>query len=561
MLGAFGVVVLLLLVVGLIAITRLGGDNRQLSTLASKVVPGTRAVGEINALMNKYRKDQLIYVYSKPAERLTNDLAPDLALMQHYLSTYRSQGLIRNPAERRLLDSFEATFARYVALTAAFRPLADQGQIFQASQAVGSGRGDTENDRLKAVVGAWSNQEVKIARAAETASSASYSVSVALILVLLGVAVAIAVAVALVLTRSTSRAMDEVIARNFDLSLDLLGTADLNGRFTHVNPAWERLLGHTAETMCSHPFIEFVHPEDREATTAEAAALAEGSRDTIGFRNRYRAADGTYRLIEWTAHGSPSEGVIHVVGRDIRLQQEAEEQLADNAQLLEGMVAERTRELEDARAETLHRLAVVAEYRDDNTFQHTERVGTTSVEIAARLGLSAEEIEVLREAAPLHDVGKIAIPDRILFKPGKLSDEEYELMKTHATLGARLLSGSGSPVLQMATVIAESHHERWDGTGYPNGLAGRSIPLVGRIVAVADVFDALIQERPYKPAWPYERALAEIRDGSGTQFDPNVVAAFLATDLDFEMRDGSLRQGRHPVRQRRRSQPRHVPLR
>jgi putative two-component system response regulator len=191
-------------------------------------------------------------------------------------------------------------------------------------------------------------------------------------------------------------------------------------------------------------------------------------------------------------------------------------------------VDERTSELDDARSELLHRLAIAAEYRDHDTFEHTERVGRTAAEIAAPLGLSTEQIELLREAAPLHDVGKLAISDSILLKPGKLTVEEYEVMKTHAAAGASLLSGSSSPVLQMATVIAASHHERWDGTGYPAGLAGEAIPLVGRVVAVADVFDALTHDRPYKSAWPLEQAVAEIRRSAGSQFDPRVADAFLA---------------------------------
>lgn len=345
------------------------------------------------------------------------------------------------------------------------------------------------------------------------------------------------------------RRLEAEISSSFDASLDLLGMADLNGRFIRVNPAWERLLGHSPETICSRPFIDFVHPEDRDATIAEAAALAEGSRDTVRFRNRYRAADGSYRLLEWSAHGSPSDGVIHAVARDVTVQHQAEEQLADNAQLLEAKVAERTRELEDARAETLKRLAFAAEYRDEGTFEHTERVGATAAEIAGRLGLGAEEIEVLREAAPLHDVGKLAISDTILLKPGKLTVEETEIMKTHAELGARVLSGSSSPVLQMAAVIARSHHERWDGAGYPAGLAGEAIPLVGRVVAVADVFDALTHDRTYKSAWPVEQAIAEIRRGAGSQFDPRVVGAFLAMHQD------AVHAGRDRLADRQRATP------
>jgi PAS domain S-box-containing protein len=329
------------------------------------------------------------------------------------------------------------------------------------------------------------------------------------------------------------RRLEAKLSRYYDASLDLLATADLNGRFTRVNRAWERMLGHSPETMCSRPFIEFFHPDDREATIAEAAALADGSSSTtIGFRNRCRAADGSYLWLEWNVVASPSEGVLYVTGRDVTAQYEAEQQLANNAALLETKVAERTGELDAARAETLQRLAVAAEYHDEDTSQHTERVGVTAAEIAVQLGLDADEIKLLREAAPLHDVGKLAIPDSILLKPGKLTPQEHEVMQTHAALGARLLSDSSSPVLQMATVIAATHHERWDGTGYPAGLAEKAIPRVGRIVAVADVFDALTHDRPYKSAWPVEQAIAEIQRAAGSQFDPRVVAAFLTIHKD-----------------------------
>lgn len=324
------------------------------------------------------------------------------------------------------------------------------------------------------------------------------------------------------------RRLEAEISRYYAMSLDLLATIDLNGRFIRVNPSWERLFGHPPEALHSQALIEFVHPDDREATAAETAALAAGSGDTAEFQNRCRAADGSYRWLEWSAYFSTSEGVIQAVARDVSVQHEAEQQLASSARLLEAKVDERTSELDDARSELLHRLAIAAEYRDHDTFEHTERVGRTAAEIAAPLGLSTEQIELLREAAPLHDVGKLAISDSILLKPGKLTVEEYEVMKTHAAAGASLLSGSSSPVLQMATVIAASHHERWDGTGYPAGLAGEAIPLVGRVVAVADVFDALTHDRPYKSAWPLEQAVAEIRRSAGSQFDPRVAAAFLA---------------------------------
>ncbi len=220
--------------------------------------------------------------------------------------------------------------------------------------------------------------------------------------------------------------------------------------------------------------------------------------------------------------------VLHYYDAALEAQDRAQQQLASSARSLERKVAERTYELDDARAETLQLLAVAAEYRDDGTFEHTERVGLLAAEIGAHLGMRAEQVRRLREAAPLHDVGKIAIPDEILLKRGTLSPEEREVMRAHAALGARLLYCSSSPVLQMAAVIAATHHEWWDGSGYPSGLAGGRIPLVGRVVAVADVFDALTHDRPYKSAWPVDQAIARIERASGRQFDPRVVTAFLA---------------------------------
>lgn len=325
------------------------------------------------------------------------------------------------------------------------------------------------------------------------------------------------------------RRLETVLMTYFDASLDLLVTADSSGYFTRVNPAWEATIGLTPAEICSRPFLDLVHPDDRAATRIESAHLADGSRDTVKFRNRYLTAAGGYRWLEWNAHGSPADGLIYAAARDISTQVEAELQLANNAKELESKVAERTRELNDARAETLQRLARAGEYRDYETFQHTERVGETAAEIAVGLGLDAEQVELVREAAPLHDIGKLAISDTILLKPGPLTTDEREIMKGHTKAGRRLLSGSRSPVLEMAAVIAMSHHERWDGKGYPEGLAGESIPLVARVVAVADIFDALTHDRPYKSAWPVEQALAEIELMAGCHLDPRAVDAFLAT--------------------------------
>ena len=173
---------------------------------------------------------------------------------------------------------------------------------------------------------------------------------------------------------------------------------------------------------------------------------------------------------------------------------------------------------------------MAAEYRDDDTQMHTKRVGRTAALLAKQLGLSAETVDHLRYAAPLHDVGKIGIPDAVWLKPGALTPEERKMLEQHAEIGGRILAGSRSPILRLAEQIARTHHERWDGTGYPHQLEGDVIPLAGRITAVADVFDVLAHPRPHKKAWPLEQAVDEIVAQAGSQFDPEVVAAFRRLD-------------------------------
>ena len=201
-------------------------------------------------------------------------------------------------------------------------------------------------------------------------------------------------------------------------------------------------------------------------------------------------------------------------------------QLKNQNQLLEHRVEERTEKLRNSQIEILERLGQAAEYRDDDTGHHTQRVGEMAGKIAGAMGLPAEQVELIRRAAPLHDVGKIGISEKILLKPGGLTHEEFEIIKTHTTIGAGLLSGGDSAFVLAAERIALSHHERWDGAGYPQGLIAEAIPLEARIVAIADVFDAISHDRPYKKAWPLEDAIAEIANKAGTQFDPDAVEAF-----------------------------------
>jgi putative two-component system response regulator len=206
-------------------------------------------------------------------------------------------------------------------------------------------------------------------------------------------------------------------------------------------------------------------------------------------------------------------------------------QLQGQNETLGRHVLDRTRQLERAQIEILERLARAAEYRDDETGHHAQRVGHTSAMIARRIGLGDEEVVLLRRAAPLHDVGKIGVPDGILLKPGRLTPDEFDEMKKHAAIGAGILSGSGFAVLKMAEEIALYHHENWDGSGYL-GHTGERIPLCARIVHLADVVDALSHERPYKAAWPLEMVLGLVEEKRGEYFDPDLVDAVLAVQAE-----------------------------
>ena len=200
----------------------------------------------------------------------------------------------------------------------------------------------------------------------------------------------------------------------------------------------------------------------------------------------------------------------------------------DHARDLERRVDERTRELQESRLEIIKRLGQAAKLRDNETGNHVLRMSHYSRLIALAAGYSEEQAQTLFFAAPMHDIGKIGTPDYVLLKPGKLNPDEWEIMKQHVTMGAEILGDHPDELLTLARTVALSHHEKWDGTGYPLGLQGPEIPQVGQIVALADVFDALTSERPYKPAWPIEKATQTIEDGAGKHFDPALMPAFRA---------------------------------
>jgi PAS domain S-box-containing protein len=346
----------------------------------------------------------------------------------------------------------------------------------------------------------------------------------------LAVAIFLACLIALFRARGHRAESEKLLARQQELTLDLVSTSSFSGYFVQLNPAWKHVLGFEIDELKRRPFLHFVHPDDVEASRAAVDSQARSGEHLFNFQNRYRCADGSYRWLEWTSRPDVEAGLMYGVARDVTERKKAEDILARHQTLLEEMVAQRTAELEEARWETLRCLALAAEYRDDQTYEHTQRVGRAAALLGERLGLDSGWCDLLRHAAPLHDIGKVGIPDSILLKPGKLTPDELEIVRGHASAGARILSGSSSALLHLAEEIAATHHEWWDGSGYPERRAGEDIPLSGRIAAVADVFDALTHERPYKAAWSVPEAVAEMRRLSGAQFDPRIIEVF--NDLD-----------------------------
>ncbi|MCU1365741.1 MAG: metal dependent phosphohydrolase [Ilumatobacteraceae bacterium] len=246
------------------------------------------------------------------------------------------------------------------------------------------------------------------------------------------------------------------------------------------------------------------------------------------------ASDGTIDVLVAHGHAALAAGDLQVAERDLldlleiaTVARRESEILRLRTAELERLIRAHTTELEEHQLETFERLAVMAEFRDTDTGEHTIRVGDLSAEIGLELGEDPAWCGQIRLAARLHDIGKVAVPDSILLKPGPLTPEEFEVMKTHTTIGAQILSGSSSPLIELGSVVALNHHERWDGTGYPNGRGGVDIPRCARIVTVADVFDALTSKRVYKHAWSHDDALAHVLAGRGTHFEPEIVDAFV----------------------------------
>jgi diguanylate cyclase (GGDEF)-like protein len=630
LLGSFGLVVALMLGLGLFAVTRLGSENQRLSALASKVVPSTRALGEINLLTEKYRKDQMSYILAKPAERLP-DLGVDSALIYGQLRTYSAQGLIQNPAERRLLQSFRAAFARYVVLTAPFQALADQGHITQANELVVSGPGDAEHDKMKVAIAAWSDQQVKSARAAETASQSAYHKSLALILALLALAVVIAVAVALVLARRTTRAVHDVAAAaksisqgdidqrvvvrsrdelgemavDFDSMIDYLrstvGIAEsiaagnvevevhprsdrdalgkalvaMTGSLRRLKAENERLLAVSREEADTDALTALPNRralmrdlESQLANASEERPLKLALFDLDGFKQYndtfghpagdallarlggklQQALEGSGRGYRMGGDefcmlvGVEANGGAAIAARAASALSEKGEgfnvgcsygiaRLPRDAATADDALAVADRRMYESKAgraspsrQSTDVLLKTLSERNPGLSEHTGVVAQLAKMTAHGLGLDEHEVQRIELAGELHDIGKVAIPEAILNKPGPLDEEEWEFMRRHTLIGERILLAA--PSLAQVAELVRSSHERYDGGGYPDKIAGEDIPFGASIIMVCDAFDAMTSARPYGAEINVADALTELRRCSGSQFHPRVVRTF-----------------------------------
>ena len=241
--------------------------------------------------------------------------------------------------------------------------------------------------------------------------------------------------------------------------------------------------------------------------------LLDHEKNVVGVLQLINALDDNRDIISFS---SESEGLVHSLASQAAV-------AIKNAQLNES--------LKEAHYDTIFRLGVAAEYRDMDTAMHLRRMSNYAAVLARKLGFSKTDVELILNASPMHDVGKLGIPDAILLKPGKLTDDEFKIMESHTTIGAKILANADSEIMKHSELIAISHHEKFNGTGYPYQMAGEEIPLEGRICALADVFDALTSRRCYKPAFPMEKVLSIIDEGRGSHFDPAVIDAFIS-ELD-----------------------------
>lgn len=324
-------------------------------------------------------------------------------------------------------------------------------------------------------------------------------------------------------------ATEEWMRAVVDHAQDVLTAVDAEGRILYDSPSVLHVLGYPQGELVGRSAFELIHPDDIPAAIDLLSQTAAGAGAASSLVYRFRHGRGGWVVLESVGvaiSGSIGVAVI-VTSRDVTRDARSIESIR---RALQGLAsrAEGGTSGDAMQMEMLQRLARAAEIRDDETGRHTRRVATLAARLAAAIGLDPDQARIILRAAPLHDIGKIGVPDEILLKRGPLTVDEISVMRTHTTLGGRILSGGSSELMRTAESIALYHHERWDGGGYPSGMSGPDIPLPARVVAVADFFDALSHDRPYRPAMSAEQVSAAIADGAGSHFDPDVARAFLA---------------------------------
>jgi putative two-component system response regulator len=323
-----------------------------------------------------------------------------------------------------------------------------------------------------------------------------------------------------------TRTLEERIQMLMDAAPVPIYIKDRERRYTIANRVAHEVAGLRPGELVGRTDADLMPPEtERVAAASDALILSEGGTYTEEETMTFDDEERTFLTVKFPYVDDSGEiAGISGISADITAKKQAE-------QLREDLAATQQRaieELRSSRQETIERLARAIEMHDTETGRHVNRIASTAALLGDLLGLDPERVNLLRTAAPMHDVGKVATPDEILRKPGPLDPKERAEMERHTTVGHEILSGSDSELLQMAASVALTHHERWDGSGYPLGLKGDEIPLEGRIVAVADAFDAMLSDRHYRAALPAEEAFEQVEQGRGSQFDPKIADLLLA---------------------------------
>ncbi|TBW41390.1 HD domain-containing protein [Siculibacillus lacustris] len=447
------------------------------TAIATDWLPSVRVLGEINLHATRYRlraARHVMNVYDTHVPEIEAQLAEEAAQLQQDFASY--EPLISDEGERRAWTDFRGDWNLYTAAQDEVLAASRRGDKVRAAEIIEESR-DLFLGAIAKLTREIDTNNGYVA-AATVAAEQTYARALIAVVALAVIAVIFGLAVWRFVVVTAATALDRLIGAMKSIAAGDFGTAI---------PSRERRdeIGDMAQTL-----VVF--------------------RDGLAEAERLRAEQAALDLA------------------NLRLMREAEQNLSALAERLDAEVTQKTRDLAEREREIIWRLSRATERRDSDTGDHIARMARIAGLVAEAMGLPDADRRLIELAAQMHDIGKVGIPDDILFKPGAFMPDERRVMETHALLGWDILKGSESRLIQMAADVAVSHHEKWDGSGYPRGLAGEAIPLCGRIAAVADVFDALLSRRAYKAEWPIEEARAYIADNAGRHFDPACVDAFFA---------------------------------